>query len=531
MPVQRLLLLLICLLTPAWAAPPAPTSPRAHWTAAAPPRLAVMIVVDQFRADYLSRFRDQLGPDGLRRFVEGGAYFPLGEYQMMQCMTGPGHSVILTGAWPARTGIPLNDWYDGAAGERVYCAQDPDTRLVGTKGGRHSGSSPRNLWVPTLGDSLKNAGLPSKVVSVSHKDRAAILLGGLRPDAAVWFDSRRLRWVTSRRYRPDGALPPWMQALNRDLAARKGQAYTWQEGATAGLSEDAAAGFTARWTLGTDRDAIDSPLGVDLLVDAALAAAKAHDLGQDDTPDLLAVSVSVFDYVGHEFGPNHRRLEAMTLAVDRAIARLMTALEAQVPGGRVVFGLTGDHGVGPTVAYSARNGLPASRHDEDDRAKALEAHLRATLGAPPAGTPWVRWVKKLNWYLADDPRARAEAATWLRQQPDVALAFTRDDVAAGRLPPEPWRTRILNQYVPGRSGDVIALSRPFHLPGSSPANHVTGYSYDRYVPIAFTGAGIQPGTHPTPAAVVDIAPTLAFLLGVLPPAGAEGRVLSEALAR
>ncbi|MCA9544259.1 MAG: hypothetical protein KC613_07700, partial [Myxococcales bacterium] len=160
--------------------------------------------------------------------------------------------------------------------------------------------------------------------------------------------------------------------------------------------------------------------------------------------------------------------------------------------------------------------------------RALEAHLVATVGPAPEGG-WVRWVKKLNVWLADDPRARAEAAAWARRQPGIRLAFSREDVAAGRLPPEPDRTRILNQYVPGRSGDVVALPAPFVIAGDAPAVHMTGYAYDRMVPLAFAGAGIQPGVHPG-GEVVDLAPTLAWLLGVLPPALSEGRVLREALA-
>jgi arylsulfatase A-like enzyme len=519
---MRALALLLLLTSAAHAAP--------RFSATPAPKLVVTIVFDQLRADYLSRFRARFSTGGFERFMSQGAWFPYGEYQVMQAMTGPGHSVILTGAWPARTGITLNNWYDPSTEQPVYCAEDAATPQIGGAW-PHQGTSPRNLRAPTLGDAMKNAGLASTVVSLSLKDRAAILMGGHRADGAYWFNHQTFSWMSSRRYHPDGALPGWITQLNTALDARRGERYTWAaEGPGTGHSDHNNDPFSQTWTLGTDADVVKTPFGDHLLIEAAGAAIEAHQLGADATPDLLAVSFSSFDKAGHKYGPNHRRMEEMTVAADATVAKLLALLDARVGKGNYVAVLTGDHGIMPVPEYAQAAGLPALRIDTKALMAQLEVVLSEQFGPRKDGT-WVMKFSELNVWLRPTPTVRAAkvhtaAARWLTTQPGIAHTFTAGDVAHQRLPAGPLRQRILNQYVPGRSGDVVISLAPFVMYGAHGTRHLSGHIYDRMVPLAFTGAGVQAGVH-AHAEIIDLAPTLAWRLGILPPALSEGRVLSE----
>lgn len=516
-------------LTPARAATPA-----ARFTADPPPRLVVVLVVDQLRADYLGRFRAALGDDGIGELLTRGAWYPYAEYDIIQAMTGPGHATLATGTWPVHHGIVLNYWADRATGAKVYCAEDPAHPLLGAATIAHAGSGPRHLRAPTLGDALKNSGQPSRVVAVAMKDRAAILMGGHRADDVVWFDDLALRWLTSRFYRPDGARLPWVDPIEAALARRRGEAIEWQIGpGGSGLSDDGPATFHSRHVLGEDRDAVEGPLGPRLVVDAALAAAAAHRLGEDETPDLLWISFSTFDRVGHDAGPNDRRMEALLEALDAEIARLLDALAARVPGGRdaLTVVLTGDHGVGPTPEYAARHRLPAGRLDFDAVERDAEKTLSQRFGPPPGGGKWVRGFRELNLYLTPHATAehRAAIAASLATLPSVRYAVTREAIEDNRLPPPPLDRRIRHQFDPERSGDVMLVLRPYHIYAYGKASHLTGYAYDRYVPLVLMGRPFRPGLRPEPAQIIDVAPTLSFVLGIQPPAMSEGRVLAEAL--
>ncbi|HTL11208.1 MAG TPA: alkaline phosphatase family protein, partial [Bdellovibrionota bacterium] len=203
----------------------------------AAPKLTVMLVIDQFRADYLLRFQKRFmaagGADGkvggFRFLMEKGAYYPDAQYDIMQSMTGPGHATVLSGSYPYQNGIVGNEWYDPKTGQIEYCVEDPTTPTVGaTPKSTHIGTSPRNFNGSTVGDEIKNAGHASKVISIALKDRAAILMGGYRADLAVWMDFASYHWVSSKHYLPDGKLPAWIEDENKKVAERSGSTYTWK---------------------------------------------------------------------------------------------------------------------------------------------------------------------------------------------------------------------------------------------------------------------------------------------------------------
>lgn len=528
--MARLASLIAALLALAATAIAAP--PPARFGADAPPRLVVVLVVDQLRADYFGRFRTMLGSDGLGELLDQGAYYPYAEYDIIQAMTGPGHATVATGSWPTHNGIVLNYGVDRRTAEKAYCVEDGNHRWVGApETPKHAGTSPARLRAPTLGDALKNSGQPSRVVAIAIKDRAAILMGGHRADDVIWLDNARLQWVSSDFYRPQKALLPWLTPINAGLAERLGKPYVWRgQGGPVGPSDEGTDGWAQDYVTGAG--SLGTPLAPEMLVDAALAAAKGHGLGTDATPDILWLSFSGFDKAGHSHGPNHRRMEAMLARIDADVARLLDGLAAQVPGGRdaIAVALTGDHGVSLRPEYGKRHRLPTGRLDFDAVPAVAEKALVARFGKPKSGA-WVAGFRELNLFLRPDatPEHRAVAAEALRALPAARFVYTREDVAAGRLPPPPLDRRIRNQFDPLRSGDVMIVLHPYHIYASSPASHLTGYTYDRLVPLVLMGRPFRTGVYGQKAQVIDLAATLSFVLGIQPPAMAEGRVLHEAL--
>lgn len=503
------------------------------------PKLLVVLVIDQFRADYLTRFASRFrparstdgAPGGFRWLLESGAYFPFAEHDILQAMTAPGHATVLSGAWPARTGMPLNWWYDRAAGRMTYCVEDAGSPMLGGPPGAKNAVSPRHLRGGTLGDELKNAGGPAHVVALALKDRAAVLMGGHRADAVVWFDAAHFRWTTSKFYAQ--TLPPWLEALNGRIAARKGQAVAFRATGAGSPRSERDQAFERDAKSG-EASALRTPLGLELTVEAAEAALDAEQLGTHAATDLLAVSFSTHDVLGHEVGANSRAMEELVLAEDAAIARLLGALQRKVPGGlsNVVIALTGDHGVTPDADYAQGHRLPAGRTSDAKLQQAVESALQARFGKGQ----WVLAGIELNLWLdrvalgARWQEALILAKTALLAVPGVAEAVTEAEVRTGQGPTGPTGERLARQYVPGRSGDLVTILAPWWSKDDDFAGHMTGYSYDRMVPLVLVGAGIQPGVYATRALAVDLTPTLAFFAGVLPPPMSEGRVLAEILA-
>ncbi len=511
-----------------------------------PPRLVVVLVFDQLRADYLqtfqSRFLPAKGADGtlggFRFLGDGGAWFPVVEHNVLQAMTAPGHANISTGAYPSRHGIPMNKWYDPAQKRIVLAVEDAGTTCVGPCGDKTKGRSPHFLRASTIGDTLKNTREASKVVAISLKDRAAILTGGWRANAAIWFDKKTAQWVTSSHYAPDGRLPDWVNELNKAMAARKGESLEWTPtGPGTGLTLDTKpTGFSHSVVFGHPHTN-GFPVGIDLTVQAAKRAIAHEKLGGDEHPDILFVSFSTTDIVGHCYGPNSREVEEIIVAADRAVSNLLNHIKNTVPGGleETVIAITGDHGVASTPTYVNARGIPATRID----GPALIRHINRALDKRfrTRSQPWIASIAYGNLFFDDSVLKRtgvsnrnAEQAVQeiLGQLDYVVNTISESDVQLGRLTPG-WSQQIQNSYVPHRSGDVIMISRPFDVPKRDPAHHWTGYNYDQQVPLLLHGAPIRPGIYGQFTEIIDIAPTLSFLLGIVHPSAATGRVLHHAV--
>lgn len=528
---------------------------------AEPPRLAVVITVDQMRADYLDRFRPYFDAGGFQRWLEAGAVYPDCHYRHAVTKTAPGHATILSGVHADVHGIIGNEWLDRRTFVQGNAVEDPASPLVGLppRRGRHlnpaaaakAGRSPRNFLATTVGDWLKlRYGAQARVIGVADKDRSAILPAGRKPDGAYWTEEGV--FVTSSWYRSE--LPEWVRAFNARRNAALYYGKTWDrllareiydrvQGPDAAAGEEGTAELPPTFPKkvagrggpqgGTFWTAFErTPWANDLIAEMALAAVEAEGLGQDEVPDLLAIGFSQPDAAGHAYGPDSHEIMDTYVRLDRTIATVFAALDAQVGAGRWVAVLTADHGVAPLPErIQAERGAGAA-----GRISGLDQQVTAALDREFGELP-----DPLYWILRDNssyhinaralahkqlPLERVAAAVRaaLVRQPAVAAAYTRSQLES-QGPLDEWGEMTRRSYHPERSADVLFIERPFFLSRSAGTNHGTPHDYDTHVPLVWYGAGVKPGVHPGRVGVDDLAPTLAGLLGIEPAANARGRRL------
>lgn len=525
--------------------------------AAAPPRLVVVISLDQFPYEYLVRFDAQIGSGGFRRLMEQGASFSNACYGHAVNLTGPGHAVILSGAYGNQNGIITNSWYDLNTHATAYCVDDKTVSLVGAQG---KGRSPANFIGSTYGDELRLvSGFRSKVVSMSQKDRAAILLGGRMANAAYWMSDSS--FVTSSYYTE--SLPDWVRRFNASGLANSFFGRTWDqtlpETAFAGLDVDDApyenggkglgrvfphpitGNDKTRITPSYYHDLIASPFGSDLLTEFARAAIAGEQLGKRGVTDLLCISYSSHDYVGHDFGPHSREVLELTVKTDAMLTGLLSFLDAEFGAGNYLIALTSDHAVAPIPEYIKKHfpRADAGRVHPDSITGRCEGALSAKFGTPPQGMRWIERSVDRNIYfdrrtlsamkVAEEDAARGAAAGLLRLR-GVAAAYTRGQMESPSMA-SALEIKVHRSYHPLRSGDLFFAMKPYFVEGSgsSGTSHGEPYDYSAHVPMIIAGSGVKPGVYAVETSPVDLAPTLSILTGVELPAGREGRVLREAL--
>src|SRR5215204_2247677 len=573
-PTKRLRITAAALLLLALLAPPAaPAGARqrrneaTRAAAVAPrpkrPRLVLLIAVDQFRYDYLERFGDLFGAGGLRRLTRDGASWAECNYDHVPTETAPGHATMMTGAWPSETGIIANLWFDRTEGKSIENVRDDSARLLGGGEGE-AASSPRNLLASTLGDQLKMATAGrARVVGVSSKNRAAILPAGRMADAAYWYSTQTGAFVSSTYY--FDRLPDWAARFNAARPADKFFGAKWERLLPAAEYERRAGRDDAPWEKGTDNrsyvfphvvdgglkapgpafyGALDySPYSNDLVLAFAEAALANEKLGADEDTDVLTVSFSANDIVGHRYGPYSHEAMDMTLRVDRQIARLLEVVDARAGLANTVVAFTADHGVAPSPEHSVEMGLPGGRVKVSDVLTAVRNRIRARFGKPGEKDTTADYLQTFSNYqiyfnraalerdgvgVEEAERVAGEAALAV---PGISRYFTRTQLLAGAVSPaDALARRVLHGYNQKRSGDVVVIQEAFkYISGvTSGATHGAPYTYDTHVPLVIMGGGLAPGRYLTPATPADIAPTLARILDVEPPSSATGRVLGEA---
>ena len=544
------------------------------------PRLVLLIVVDQFRYDYLDRFGDLFADNGLKRLLRDGASWVDANYDHMPTYTAPGHATFMTGAYPAETGIIANEWPDRETGKKVSSVSDESAKLFGG-GEKEQASSPRRLLASTLGDELRLATNDrAKVIGISLKDRAAILPAGRHANAAYWFSAQSGNMVSSNYYPFErGQLPKWVADFNSSHPADKYFGALWERllpeaeylkraGADSPPWEDIGKvpgdtnAFPHKITgggSGAGRDFYGafeySPFSNDLLLSFAEQALVNEQLGQDDDTDVLTVSFSADDYVGHRFGPYSQEVMDVTLRVDRQIGALLDFVGTHVGLTNATVIFSADHGMAPIPEHATALGLSGGRVQNTDVLAAIRRSLNARYN--PQGKspdPTADYILKYsddgkikdgltngNLYfnfealkrdgvnLEEIEQVACQAALTV---PGMARCFTRAQLLHGTVSlSDPIERRALHGFYPRRSGDVIVVQEPFKylIEYTITATHGSPYSYDTHVPLIIMGAGFKPGRYFQAATPADIAPTLAALLRVQAPSNAVGRILIEAL--
>ncbi len=489
------------------------------------PRLVLTLVVDQMRYDYLTRFGEDFGA-GLQRLLEEGAVFTNAHYEAAPTVTAVGHATILSGAPPALSGIAGNAFYDRSAGRQVQSITDTEVSALGEDA---TGASPRRLAVSTVGDELKLSGHGGKVFGVSMKDRSAILPAGRAADAAYWFgDNGSI--VSSSWYFP--ALPQWVQDYNATRPTARFSGAEWAGLQLPTLDDQA---FHARLD--------ETALADELVLEFALLLMEQEDLGTDALTDLLSVSFSATDYLGHEHGIDVPQTRAMMQSVDEKLGRLLDAAQRRAGRDGLLVVFTADHGVARRPEDNAADGLPGGRYDARDERRAVEDALDAAFGPGD----YVIGSGEMSMYLSRDPYADSDAATrpampersameqvaaaTLRGLPRVARVYTRTELESPLFAGDRIDQRVRNGFNTLNSGDVIVVHEPGWMNRPAGTTHGSPYNYDSHVPLIFWGPSdlIRPGRYHTQAAIQDIAPTLATLLGIATPTGSIGRVLQDML--
>jgi Type I phosphodiesterase / nucleotide pyrophosphatase len=493
-----------------------------------PPKLVLAVVIDQFRYDYLLRFRENYN-SGLRRLLDQGAVFTDAHYIHATTVTAVGHSTFLSGATPSVSGIIANEWFDRATGKTVTSVSDPETKLVGGIAGQ-PGSSPRRLLTSNVPDELKMRFPDSHVIGVSIKDRSAILPSGHMADAAYWYDNDSNHWVTSTFFRKD--LPDWAKQINDQKYYQRSIGAQWLP---FDAKDDKATPFCTMIN-GVDTRFCGSieatPWGNEMIEQFAEAALAGEKLGQHASTDILAVSFSSNDYVGHAVGPDDPAVRDISIRTDRLLGKLFDAIDQSVGMQNTLVVLTADHGVAPVPEVNQARKMPGGRLSEPELARAIDEALVKRFGPGKWRLPGAAFAPYLNLELirskkldpADFEKVIAEAAL---QQPHIARAYTRSDLEAGRIQRDNIGNAIDVSFYASRSQDVFILPEPYYLLDAAGTSHGTPYDYDNHVPVIFMGEAIKQGSYSMPIIVNDIAPTLSQLLGIERPSGSFGNVLTQ----
>ncbi len=492
----------------------------------------LFLVVDQLSQEYLVRFRPLLS-GGLAHLLDRGVVFADAHHDHADTVTGAGHATLSSGCFPRRSGIISNQWNDRATGRPVYCVQ-----------GERYRRSPANLLVPTFGDWLKDMDPASKVFAASGKDRSAILLGGHQADGALWYSGGD--WVTTGYYDE----PAWLEDFNDAKWLDQYFGTMWEplpvpqealdaldivlldEGIYQRDFPYAFGGKSLSPNSGFYDSILSSPFSDRYLMELARSIITEEDLGADEHPDVLAIGFHALDYVGHSFGPNSREVLDTILRLDRTMGELFGFIDQQIGLDDVVISLSADHGVAPIPAYRTSVGEWAERSDMDDVAcfQRVGRALRERYG----DYDWLR----VNLYLDDDAIEEAginrteieqQVAALLGQCDSVEHVWTGSELAAtpaaasGDDEASRYRQLFANSYHPDRSPDFLLQYTAYYLGQMSRGtSHGTPHTYDTWVPFVVLAPGIPPREVVDRVGTVDLAPTLAGIMGIEVPAEVDG---------
>jgi len=520
------------------------------------PKLVVGIVVDQMRQEYLYRFERKYGDGGFKRLMDQGFMLRNAHYNYAPTVTGPGHASVYTGTTPSYHGIINNDWYDKNLKKGVNCVGDDRQKPVGSESG-NGDVSPWRLMTTTISDELEIATQRrAKVVGVSMKDRGAVLPAGHNPDGAYWFDGTTGKFITSTYYKQ--GLPTWLDKFNSQNLAEKYLSQEWkttfpiEQYKESGPDDNA---YETKWKgkekpvfpyklsdLRKENDGYDiiisTPFGNDILGDVAIAAIDGEAMGKDEWTDMLTISFSATDYVGHAMGPNSIEIEDVYIRLDKTIEALLSKLDATVGKNQYVVFLTADHAVADVPSYMKDLRLPGDNLKTATLRAGLVDYLKQYFPDKAVIEEFSGDQIYLNPELfSGDPKttgvdyliATELIRNYLLRQDGIAEVYTRQMLTSADYGEQGIRGSVRRGFHTKRSGDLAIVLESGWTQGSQTfgTTHSSPYTYDTHVPILFYGLGIRSGSSVLYHPITDIAPTISVLMKIKFPSGCTGNPVAE----
>ncbi len=512
------------------------------------PNLVVGIMVDQMRYDYIYRYWDHYGDDGLKRLVNEGFSFDNAQFDYAPTFTGPGHASVYTGTTPAVHGIIGNSWFLKETGGRTYVTGDPDVSTVGSDSDEGE-MSPKWMLSTSISDELRlHTNMQSKAVGIALKDRGSILPAGFTGDA-YWFDYTEVKMISSTFYMDE--LPEWVHEFNaRDLPAQY-VSEPWEtllpiETYTESIEDDNPYEGTFR---GQERPVFphdlpayaeesgnrifaNTPFGDTYTFEMAYAAIEGEELGRDEHTDLLALSFSSPDHIGHRYGPASKEVQDTYIRFDREIARFLTYLDENFGKENILIFLTSDHGAAHNPEYLRDLKLPTGNHNRSETEDRLSEDLTDIYGFNP-----VRTLRSNQLFLDHEvirehgvrpEDVKRDAARFLTSVDGIAGALTAQELRSGSLI-EPIQQRIQRGYNPSRSGDVLYWMEPqwFTSSRSVGTTHGAPWSYDTRAPLIWYGFDVPAGNSTAPVGISDIASTVANFINIPYTTGNTGQPMNH----
>ena len=508
------------------------------------PKLIIFISIDQMKAEYLEWYKAEF-TGGFKRILAEGTQYTNADLNYALSETGPGHAALGTGSYPMHSGITGNDWFDRRTLKQVYCVEDTTAEKAEAEGG---GMSSKYLMVTALGDWLKSSSPTSKVIAASIKDRAAILMAGQRPDYAFWYDRKSGHMVTSEYYTKE--VPAWARFFNANNWIVQHLPAAWTkaipESVYAKYGPDALEG-EMKWGGSTSfphafqadkrtGQIVSTPFGDAMVLDFALEAVKAEKLGQRDVTDLLLVSLSCTDYIGHAFGGNSHEMVDQMIRLDRALGDFIVNVEKLVGPGNIFLSLSADHAGMPLPEYrktvqhkDARRILTTT--EVNPKIEALDLALQHEFKT----TEHIILSEAFLNYTAaaaagiDSLSVERRVREGLLKIDGIADVYFRRELGSNNSEPHPYLGYYQRGYYPPRGNDFIIRPCEYCLltTSSTGTSHGTPYRYDTHVPILFWGKDVKAQQIVRVVHTVDIAPTIAKVLGIGTPPTVDGKSLKE----
>jgi len=501
-------------------------------------KLAVLMVFDQFRGDYLTRWKEHSNAGGFKKLLEEGVVFENCHYPYAGTITGAGHATLGTGVTPSVHGIVGNDWFDRKESKSVYCAASarylpvPPMKDSSEKEKKKGAGNPERMLAPTLGDALKKAtNSQGKVVSLSFKDRSAVLPAGFSPDYCFWFDSGTGGFQTSNYYQ--SSFPKWVKEFNESGFVNQWKGKAWekfkpsldyekisgpddQQGEGLGKGQGKSFPHPFGKTQADYFEALyNSPFGNEVLFELMKKAVVAEKLGQTDSKDFLSISFSSNDPVGHTWGPDSQEVFDTTLRTDDLLNRLIAFLDEKVGRKNYTIVISADHGICPIPEVLKNKGVDAGRVNTDLLGKELENELTAKFGKKDSKGKYVESFTNgfvyFNKVVLSENSIKLEdiidhSKGWVKKQKGIADAFAAKDFTNSNQSESGLLTQIALSYHPDRCGDLYVLLKPYYVPGNylTGTTHGSPHKYDTHVPLVVFGGGVKPGLYKE-----KVAPTLA----------------------